>query len=214
MVFSSTCATYGIPNSESIPINELCIQNPINPYGRSKLMVEQMIKDFSKSLGLSSVIFRYFNAAGAHPNSDLGENHNPETHLIPLALEVASGTRETINVFGNDYPTKDGTCIRDYIHVCDLADAHVLGLNKVISEDGFYVYNLGNEQGYSVNEVIDTVNRVTNSKIKVNYVERREGDPHTLVASARNAKNELKWSPKYAELETIIQHAWKWHQQL
>ena len=212
LVFSSTCASYGIPESDQIPINERCLQRPINPYGRSKWMVEQIIKDFGAAYGLSSVIFRYFNAAGADPAGDLGESHMPETHLIPLALDAIAGSRSALQIFGDDYPTPDGTCIRDYIHVCDLADAHVLGLKKLLCGKGQHVYNLGNGKGYSVQQVVDTAKAVTGKDLITQVVERRLGDPPVLVADAAKAHQELGWKPRYPELTSIIQHAWNWHQ--
>ena len=164
LVFSSTCASYGIPDSDQIPIAEGCPQRPINPYGRSKAMVEQAITDFGSAYGLPSVIFRYFNAAGADPAADLGEQHNPETHLIPLLLDVMLGRKPYLQIFGDDYPTPDGTCIRDYIHVADLADAHVLGLQKLLADGGQHVFNLGNGTGYSVQQVIDVAKAVTGGR--------------------------------------------------
>jgi len=214
LVFSSTCATYGIPDPEQIPIAESCPQRPINPYGRSKAMVEQLIADFGAAYGLPSVIFRYFNAAGADPAGDLGEDHTPETHLIPLVLEAMAGRRPYLQIFGDDYPTPDGTCIRDYIHVADLADAHVLGLEKLLGEAGQHVFNLGNGTGYSVQQVIDAAQAVTARGLLAHVAPRRAGDPPALVASAEKARRELGWQPRYPELATILQHAWAWHQHL
>lgn len=211
LVFSSTCATYGIPNEAQIPITENTTQLPINPYGRTKCMVEQLIMDFGLAYNMPNVIFRYFNAAGAHPFGDLGEDHTPETHLIPLTLSAASKKIPYIQIFGVDYSTPDGTCIRDYIHVCDLADAHVLGLEYVLAEGGSHVYNLGNGKGYSVKEVIDLANRITGVTIPTKISSRREGDPPVLVASAEKAKNQLGWDPMYTQLSDIIKHAWNWH---
>ena len=212
MVFSSTCATYGMPSSTEIPINEECSQSPINPYGRSKLMIEEMIEDLGKASDLPYVIFRYFNAAGAHPDGDIGELHNPETHLIPLVLNALTDPNGCIEVYGNDYNTRDGTCIRDYIHVCDLADAHVLGLNKLSTlKRGRLVYNLGNGKGYTVKEVIETVEKVTEMGVPISMKGRREGDPPILVASSEKARQELGWQPKFPDLATMIEHAWKWH---
>lgn len=216
IVFSSTCATYGIP--KLIPIKEDHPQNPINPYGHSKLFIEQLLKDLALSNGLRSVILRYFNAAGASPKSLLGEEHSPETHLIPLVIEAAMGIRENIRVFGNDYPTPDGTCIRDYIHVNDLADAHIKALNylnknKMISnnlENNCNVFNLGNGKGISVNEIINTVEKVTNMKVNVVKDVRREGDPERLIACAEKAKNELGWIPKYTDIDIIVRHAFEY----
>lgn len=214
VVFSSTCATYGIPGESEIPICESSPQQPINPYGRSKWMVEQLLADFAAAHGLSSVVFRYFNAAGAHPDGDLGEDHEPETHLIPLVLETMAGRRPYLQIYGDDYPTPDGTCIRDYIHVCDLADAHVLGLQQLLSgRQGHFTYNLGNGTGYSVQQVIDAAKAVTQRGLLAHVAPRRPGDPPVLVASAEKAKTELGWRPRYPDLTTMIEHAWAWHQQ-
>jgi UDP-glucose 4-epimerase len=209
-VFSSTCATYGEP--EEIPIREENPQNPISPYGTSKLMIEWILKDFERAYGLQSVIFRYFNAAGADPDGNLGEDHRPETHLIPLVLMAALGLRESIAVFGNDYATPDGTCVRDYIHVSDLADAHVLGLEYLLAGGKTDVFNLGNGNGFSVQEVIDAARVVTGKEIKTIAAERRPGDPPTLVGSSEKARQILGWQPQYADLTTILSHAWVWHQ--
>jgi UDP-glucose 4-epimerase len=214
LVFSSTCATYGIPDPDQIPIAETCPQRPINPYGRGKRMVEQLIADFAAAYELPSVIFRYFNAAGADPAGGLGENHTPETHLIPLVLDAMSGRSPYLQIFGDDYPTDDGTCLRDYIHVSDLADAHVLGLRKLLTEGGSHVFNLGNGTGYSVQQVIDTAKAVTGRGLLAHVGPRRAGDPPVLVASAELARRELGWQPRYPELSTIISHAWRWHQDL
>lgn len=209
-VFSSTCATYGVP--QEIPIPEDHPQNPINPYGMTKLMVEHVLRDFDKAYAFKSVCFRYFNAAGADPAGDLGEDHNPETHLIPLVLQTALGRRESISVLGTDYPTPDGTCIRDYIHVSDLADAHVLGLQYLLNGGETTVFNLGNGNGFSVREVIETARQVTGRPINVVESPRRPGDPPMLVGSADRARQILGWQPKYADLQQILAHAWNWHQ--
>ena len=214
LVFSSTCASYGIPESIHIPINEDCPQVPINPYGRSKLIVEQLIADFGSAYGMPSVIFRYFNAAGADPAGDLGEDHTPEPHLIPMTFDVLAGRCGVLNICGDDYPTPDGTCIRDYIHVCDLADAHVLGLKKLLSEGGQYVFNLGTGNGYSVRQVIEAAQVVTGRSLSLKVISRRPGDPPVLVASAEKARSQLGWQPCYTQLETILKHAWRWHQTL
>lgn len=211
IVFSSSCATYGIPNANEIPISEDAPQNPINPYGRSKLMIEQMLSDFHKAYGLSSVSLRYFNAAGADPKGDIGENHNPETHLIPLTLDALSDNKKTINIYGNDYPTPDGTCIRDYIHVTDLAKAHVKALKRISSCGGCEFYNLGTGKGHSVREIIELAREITGLKIIINETFRREGDPPELVASSIKAYKELSWQPIYSDIKTIIKHAWIWH---
>ena len=217
IVFSSTCATYGVP--QQMPITEDHPQAPINPYGTSKWMVERMLSDFAAAYCLPSVIFRYFNAAGADPDGDLGEDHNPETHLIPLVLDAMSGRRPYLQIFGDDYPTADGTCIRDYIHVGDLADAHVLGLERLLrlrERDepvrAPLIYNLGNGTGYSVQQVIETAKAVTGRGLLAHVAPRRSGDPAQLVASAAKAHSELGWRPRYPDLATIIEHAWAWHQ--
>jgi UDP-glucose 4-epimerase len=210
-VFSSTCATYGVP--QIIPIPENHPQNPINPYGATKLMVERILSDFDTAYGLKSVIFRYFNAAGADPNGKLGEDHNPETHLIPLVLQTALGKRESISVFGTDYATADGTCIRDYIHVNDLADAHVLGLEYLLRGGDSEVFNLGNGNGFSVKEVIETAKSITGRDIQVVECDPRPGDPPVLIGSSDKARKILNWQPQYSSLKEIITHAWQWHQQ-
>ncbi|WP_338461650.1 UDP-glucose 4-epimerase GalE [Synechococcus elongatus IITB7] len=210
LVFSSTCATYGLP--QVIPIPEDHPQAPINPYGRSKWMVEQFLQDFQAAYGLRSVIFRYFNAAGADPQGDLGEAHDPETHLIPLVLQAAAGQRPSIQVYGTDYPTPDGTCIRDYIHVCDLADAHVRGLTYLADGGATTAFNLGNGNGFSVKEVIATAERVTQRLIPVQFGDRRPGDAIALVGSSEKARQILGWEPQFPSLETMIQHAWQWQQ--
>lgn len=211
IVFSSTCATYGIP--QQLPIPEDHPQNPINPYGATKLMVERILSDFDHAYDLRSVRFRYFNAAGADPQGRLGEDHAPETHLIPLVLLAALGQRESISIFGTDYDTPDGTCIRDYIHVTDLAQAHVQGLNYLLKGGTTEIFNLGNGNGFSVREVIETAQTVTNRPIKVIETERRPGDPAVLVGSSQKAQSVLGWQPEYADLKVILEHAWRWHQQ-
>ncbi|MBO3463745.1 UDP-glucose 4-epimerase GalE [Aetokthonos hydrillicola Thurmond2011] len=208
-VFSSTCATYGIP--QFIPLTENHPQNPINPYGATKLMVERILSDFSVAYDFRSVCFRYFNAAGAHPKADLGEDHNPETHLIPLVLFAALGKRESISIFGTDYPTPDGTCIRDYIHVSDLADAHILGLEYLLKGGVSETFNLGNGNGFSVREVIEATTAVTGKEIKVLERDRRPGDPPSLIGSSEKARKVLGWEPRYPSLKEIIAHAWEWH---
>jgi UDP-glucose 4-epimerase len=209
-VFSSTCATYGLP--QTIPLTEDHPQNPINPYGWTKLMVEQIIKDFDQAYGLKSVIFRYFNASGASPDGQLGEDHNPETHLIPLVLQTALGLREAISIFGTDYDTPDGTCVRDYIHVMDLAQAHILGLEYLLNGGESESFNLGNGNGFSVKEVIETAKQVTKKEIKVKISDRRAGDPPYLVGSSEKARKILGWQPQYSDLKDTIAHAWQWHQ--
>lgn len=207
-IFSSTAAIFGEP--EYTPIDELHPKRPLNPYGRSKLMVEEVLADYERAYGLRSVCLRYFNAAGADPEGMLGERHEPETHLIPLVLQAISGKRSSIQVFGRDYDTPDGTCIRDYIHVVDLCTAHLLALRKLIVTDTSSQYNLGNGTGFSVQEVIKAAERVTGSTVKIVEGERRAGDPAVLVADATLARAELGWHPKYSDLEQIIAHAWQW----
>jgi UDP-glucose 4-epimerase len=209
-IFSSTCAVYGEPRR--IPIDESHECAPINPYGRSKRMVEQILGDFDAAFGLKSVCLRYFNAAGADPEGRIGENHDPETHLIPLVLQAASGHREHISILGTDYGTPDGTCIRDYIHVADLCQAHLLALQRLLSGEPSAVFNLGNGQGFSVQQVIDTAKEVTGRPITVVPGPRRPGDPERLIANSTRARTALGWSPRYPDLATIIQHAWQWEQ--
>ncbi|MBD2131598.1 MAG: UDP-glucose 4-epimerase GalE [Sphaerospermopsis kisseleviana] len=209
-VFSSTCATYGVP--KFIPITEDHPQNPINPYGATKLMVERILSDFDVAYGLKSVCFRYFNAAGADPSGLLGEDHNPETHLIPLVLQTALGQRQSISIFGTDYPTADGTCIRDYIHVSDLADAHILGLEYLLKGGESNVFNLGNGNGFSVREVIAAAQEVTGINISVQECDRRPGDPPSLIGSSEKARKILGWQPIYPDIKDIVTHAWNWHQ--
>ena len=209
-IFSSTAATFGEPLRT--PIDEQHPQNPINPYGRSKWMVEQVLADYERAYGFASVSLRYFNAAGADPEGQLGERHEPETHLIPLVLQAASGRRPHISVFGRDYDTPDGTCIRDYIHIQDLCSAHRLGLQSLMKGGGRQAYNLGNGNGFSVQEVIDTAQKVTGRKVPVVDAPRRSGDPARLVADARLAREKLGWQPQFADLSTIIEHAWHWEQ--
>lgn len=209
-IFSSTAAIFGEP--EYVPIDEKHPMNPINPYGRTKLIVEQMLDDYDRAYGMKSVALRYFNAAGADPETRIGERHVPESHLIPLVLQAASGRRESISIFGQDYDTPDGTCIRDYIHICDLCDAHLLAIKALQSSHESAAYNLGNGNGFSVKEVIDTARKVTGKDIKVEIAEARIGDPAQLVADAELAKKELNWEPSFSSLETIIKHAWLWEE--
>ena len=209
IVFSSTAAVYGAPRR--VPIEEDDRLEPINPYGASKLCVEFMLRAYATAFGLGVVALRYFNVAGADPAGDIGEAHSPETHLIPLILQVPLGQRKDIKIFGEDYDTPDGTCIRDYIHVCDLADAHVQGINA-IEAGKVKVYNLGNGEGFSVKQVIDTSRDVTGAAIDSESAPRRPGDPPRLVASSQRAMAELDWKQRYPDLKTIVQHAWKWHQ--
>jgi len=210
-VFSSSCAVYGEP--EEIPITEAQPKNPVNPYGRTKHMVEQILDDFRDTYGLESVSLRYFNAAGADPAGELGEDHQPETHLIPLSIQTALGQREEIQVFGDDYPTHDGTCIRDYIHIEDLAQAHMIALERLLDGEGGDKFNLGNGQGYSVRQVIDITRKITAKSIKVKVVDRRDGDPAVLVGSSDKAKSELGWKPRFPDLQSIVETAWNWHRQ-
>ncbi len=210
LVFSSTCATYGV--TQSSPITEEHPQRPINTYGGSKLMAEQILEDFSKAYGLNYVCFRYFNAAGAHPEGLLGEDHDPEPHLIPLVLLTALGKREFISIFGTNYPTNDGTCVRDYIHVIDITNAHLLGLEYLEKGGKSNIFNLGNGNGFSIQEVIDTALKVTQKEILVKIAARRPGDPPMLVGSADKAQRILGWKPQYSSLEAILSHAWQWHQ--
>jgi len=208
-IFSSTAATFGEP--VTIPIDENHPQNPTNVYGETKLVVERMLDWFDRIYGIRSVRLRYFNAAGADPSGDIGEFHETETHLIPLVLQVALGERENITVYGNDYDTRDGTCIRDYIHVNDLSDAHLLALRYLQDGNPSTVFNLGNGSGHSVREVIDAAGRVTGRKIRVVNGRRRAGDPAVLIAGSQKAQDVLGWQPKLYDLDTIIETAWKWH---
>ena len=210
IVFSSTCAVYGMP--KEIPMTENHPHNPLSPYAASKDMVEQILSDFDTAFGLKSVAFRYFNACGADPGGLLGEDHYPETHLIPLALLTALKKRESLYIFGTDYDTPDGTCVRDYIHVNDLADAHVLGLEYLLSGGESDVFNLGNGNGFSVREVIETAREVTGLEIPAVETDRRAGDAPILVGSSKKVKDKLGWNPNYADLKKIISHAWQWHQ--
>lgn len=211
-IFSSSAAVYGDPHT--MPIPEDHSKNPINPYGRSKWMVEQILADYDHAYDLKSVCLRYFNAAGADPAGELGERHEPETHLIPLVLRAASGRAPDIKVFGRDYDTPDGTCIRDYVHVEDLCSAHRLAIDGLMQGSASNAYNLGNGSGFSVAEVIAAAERVTGRKIPIIDEPRRAGDPPRLVADARRAHDELGWHPQYDSLDTIIAHAWAWEQKL
>lgn len=211
-IFSSTCATYGDP--EYLPIDEYHRQSPINPYGMSKLMVENILKDFSNAYDFRFVSLRYFNAAGCDADGEIGENHNPETHLIPLVLDAAIGKRESIKVFGTNYDTKDGTAIRDYIHVSDLANAHILALKYLLDGGDSDIFNLGNGIGFSVKDVINCAKKITGIDFKVELAPRREGDPATLIGSSEKIISKLNWEPKYFMLEDIISTAWEWHKKI
>jgi len=208
LVFSSTAAVYG--NPQCLPLDEAHPKAPINPYGRSKWMVEQILADYDAAYGLNSIALRYFNAAGADPDGRLGERHAPETHLIPLVLQAGLGKRDAITVFGTDYDTEDGTCIRDYIHIEDLCNAHLLALQTLLDGTASNVYNLGNGTGFSVHEVIRVAERVLQRPIPVIYGERRPGDPSVLVADAQRAREALGWIPRHPDLECIIRHAAAW----
>ncbi|MBD9447040.1 MULTISPECIES: UDP-glucose 4-epimerase GalE [unclassified Rhizobium] len=207
-VFSSTCATYGLP--QSVPLDETHRQVPINPYGRTKYIVEQALSDYDKYTGFRSVVLRYFNAAGADFEGRIGEWHQPETHAIPLAIDAALGRREGFRVFGTDYETRDGTCVRDYIHVLDLADAHVRAVEHLLRGGESVALNLGTGTGTTVKELLDTIERVSERPFPVEYVGRREGDSHTLVANNDKAREILGWTPQY-DLSQIIRSAWNWH---
>jgi UDP-glucose 4-epimerase len=211
-IFSSTAAIFGQP--EYLPIDEAHPKQPINPYGRSKWMVEQVLQDYDKAYGLKSVCLRYFNAAGADPEARIGERHHPETHLIPLLLQVASGRRESAQIFGRDYDTPDGTCIRDYIHIVDLCAAHSAALADLGGGGASAAYNLGNGNGFSVREVVDTVRQVTGAPMPVVDAPRRPGDPARLVADSALARSKLGWRPVYPDLATIVSHAWNWERKI
>lgn len=207
-VFSSTTATYGEPGLSPIP--ETTPQQPINPYGFTKLVIERALADYAAAYGFAYAALRYFNAAGADPAGDIGEDHDPESHLIPIVLQVALGQREQVTIFGDDYPTADGTCVRDYIHVCDLADAHLLALERLQPGRGLCL-NLGTGRGTSVREIIESCRRVTGHPIPASIGKRRAGDPPELVADARRAKEELGWVPQFTEVDEIVRTAWRWH---
>jgi UDP-glucose 4-epimerase len=208
IIFSSTCATYGMP--VRVPMDETHPQDPINPYGASKRAFERALLDYSRAGHLRAVALRYFNAAGCHPDGSLGEDHDPEEHIIPLSIDAALGRRPGLTIFGKDYDTPDGTCIRDYIHVTDLARAHVLALKGLESGDAYKFYNLGTETGSSVSEVVAAVERVSGKPVPATFGDRRPGDPPRLVASAAKIRGELGWKPQYGELEAIIDSALRW----
>ena len=209
LVFSSTCSIYGDP--QQLPLDESHPRHPINPYAKTKLAIEDMLLDFAHAYEMEIVALRYFNAAGADPDGEIGECHDPETHLIPLILQVAAGNRDEIEIFGDSYPTADGTCIRDYIHVTDLADAHVRSLDYLYRGGNSTSFNLGTGSGYSVAQIIEVVKRVTGQAIKEKTVSPRAGDPHTLISASGLAKEQLGWSTDYSDIETIVATAWKWH---
>jgi UDP-glucose 4-epimerase len=207
-IFSSSCATYG--NPEYIPIDENHPQNPVNPYGRTKLMVEKILEDYGAAYGLKYAALRYFNAAGAHPDGSMGESHRVETHLIPLALQAIKGVRESVSVFGSDYDTEDGTCVRDYIHVCDLAKAHRFALEALLNAGESMRLNLGTGRGHSVRQIIGVCEEVTGKKAPVTEAPRRKGDPPVLVACGAQARKTLAFSPDYTDIREIIKTAWQW----
>lgn len=208
-IFSSTAAVYGEPRATPITEDHLC--EPLSPYGASKLIVERVLRDCDSAFGLKSICLRYFNAAGADESGALGERHDPETHLIPLVLQIAAGMRGHINVFGDDYATEDGTCVRDYVHVSDLAGAHSLALEQLLAGGDSEVYNLGNNRGYSVLEVLKVAREVTGHTIPAVKADRRPGDPAVLIADSSKIRTRLGWRPRYEELEAIIGTAWRWH---
>lgn len=211
IVFSSTAATYG--EQEQMPILETATTNPTNAYGETKLMMEKMMRWCETAYGLNYVALRYFNVAGARATGEIGEDHTPETHLVPLVLEVANGQRPVISIYGDDYATEDGTCIRDYIHVEDLIDAHLLALEYLKQDNTSDIFNLGSSRGFSVREIIEAARRVTGHAIPEQVVARRAGDPSTLIAGSDKAKTVLGWTPRRTEIDTIIQDAWRWHEQ-
>ena len=211
-IFSSTAAVYGQPTV--VPIDESQSLNPVNPYGNTKAIVEKILGDYDKAYGLKSISLRYFNACGAHVDGTIGERHDPETHLIPLILQAASGRRENITIYGSDYPTKDGTCIRDYIHVMDLAEAHLLALESLAINQTSNIFNIGSNNGFSVNEIIQVAKEVSKKKIPIVIGPKRKGDPSKLVADNKKISQELNWTPQYSDLKTIISTAWNWEQQL
>ena len=211
-IFSSTAAVYGEPTV--VPIDESQSLNPVNPYGNTKAIVEKILGDYDKAYGLKSISLRYFNACGAHVDGTIGERHDPETHLVPLILQAASGRRENITIYGSDYPTKDGTCIRDYIHVMDLVEAHLLALESLAINQTSNIFNVGSNNGFSVNEIIRVAEEVSKKKIPIVIGPKRKGDPSKLVADNKKISQELNWTPQYSDLKTIISTAWNWEQQL
>ena len=211
-IFSSTAAVYGEPSL--IPIDEEQHLKPVNPYGNTKAIVENILAEYDKAYGLKYISLRYFNACGAHVDGTIGEQHDPETHLIPLILQAASGRKENITIYGSDYPTKDGTCIRDYIHVMDLAEAHLLALESLAINQTSNIFNIGSNNGFSVNEIIQVAEQVSKKKIPIVIGPKRKGDPSKLVADNKKISQELNWTPQYSDLKTIISTAWNWEQQL
>ncbi|MBR6294711.1 MAG: UDP-glucose 4-epimerase GalE [Lachnospiraceae bacterium] len=210
IIFSSSCSTYGVP--ERVPITEDLPQRPMSPYASTKLMIEMILKDYARAYGLRYVGFRYFNACGADPEGEIGESHTPETHLIPITLDVASGLRDEMMIFGNDYNTPDGTNIRDYVHVLDLAEAHIAALDYFDRGGENDFFNIGTEKGFSNLEIVEAVKRVTGRDFPVVITDRRPGDPDILVGSSEKARRVLGWVPKYSDIETVIETAWKWHE--
>ena len=211
-IFSSSAAVYGEP--EHLPVTELHPFNPVNPYGDTKAEVEKILKSYEESCGLKYVSLRYFNACGAHLDGTIGEMHDPETHLIPLVLQVASGRKKHISVFGDDYPTPDGTCVRDYVHVMDIVEAHILAMENLMSTNKSQVFNIGNNKGFSVNQIIQMAKEITKVDIPFKIQGRRKGDPAELIADNKKIMNLLNWNPKYSELETIVKSAWNWEKTL
>ncbi|TNJ64806.1 UDP-glucose 4-epimerase GalE [Paenibacillus hemerocallicola] len=209
IVFSSSCAVYGISSENTIKEEHPLV--PVNPYGRTKSIVEHMLRDFAYAYGIRTVSLRYFNAAGADPDGEIGEHHDPETHLIPLLLDVAAGRVDHVDIYGNDYSSEDGTCVRDYVHVSDLADAHVMAMDKLMSGISSPCYNLGSGQGHTVLQLVRAVERVTGAKVTVRPTPRRVGDPPRLVCDPSRALAELGWKPKHSSLEEMLKHAWLWH---
>ena len=212
-IFSSSAAVYG-ENIQNTPIREDFPISPVNPYGNTKAIVERALEDYDKSYNLKYVSLRYFNACGAHLDGTIGERHEPETHIIPIILQVASGRRDKIEIYGKDYKTKDGTCIRDYIHVMDLAEAHLKSLERLMLTGKSEIFNVGNSQGYSISEIIKTIEEITKKNIKLEFKPRRSGDPATLIANNEKIKSNLNWKPNYSDLKTIIKTAWQWEKTL
>jgi UDP-arabinose 4-epimerase len=210
IVFSSTCATYGLP--DKLPLSEDHPQRPISPYGRSKLMIEEILKDYERAYGLRHAALRYFNAAGSDPDSQIGERHDPETHLVPLVIGAAQGLRPFVNICGGDYPTLDGTAVRDYIHVTDLAQAHVAAAQNLLDGGLSFTLNLGTGEGYTVRQVVDMVEKISGKPVPVREAERRLGDPPALFADASAARSLLNWRPRYSDIESVVATAWRWHE--